>query len=161
MMIAESEWRPAVRTKTVLTLVGLIGLAGCSAIKPPNASDIAGLPPDGTVMLNETFVTGLAEGSGTLNYQGQAYPFIVIGTVMGPGGGLDKIQAGGEVYKLQSVGGFPGRYTQGTGNAGLATSGAGDLWLGNSAGVVMHLRDVSAGAMLTLGRDEILIRMSQ
>jgi hypothetical protein len=96
-----------------------------------------------------------------LHYQGQTYPFILVGAVMGPGGGLSKIRAGGEVYKLNNVSDFPGRYTQGTGDVGLATSEAGDLWLRNGAGVIMHLKDTSSGAMLTLGRDEIFIRMRQ
>jgi hypothetical protein len=35
------------------------------------------------------------------------------------------------------------------------------LWLENSAGVIMHLQGASTGAMLTLGKDEIFIRMAQ
>jgi hypothetical protein len=136
-------------------------LGACSALTPPTAKSIEGLSPAGTVNLRETFVTGAAEGSGTLDYQGQRYPFRLVGTVLGPGGGLSKINAAGDVYKLSSVADFPGRYTQGTGAAGLARAGAGDLWLQNSAGVIMHLKDTSSGALLTLGRDEILIRMSQ
>ncbi len=80
---------------------------------------------------------------------------------MGPGGGVAKINASGEVYKLASVADFPGRYTQSTGAAGLSISGGSDLWLQNSAGVIMHLQGTSTGAMLTLGRDEIFIRMVQ
>jgi hypothetical protein len=58
--------------------------------------------------------------------------------------------ASGEVYKLANVAEFPGRYTQSTGAAGFSTSGGSDLWLQNSAGVIMHLRGTSTGAMLTL-----------
>jgi hypothetical protein len=47
------------------------------------------------------------------------------------------------------------------GKAGLSTSGSSDLWLENSAGVMMHLQGASSGAMLTLGKDEIVIRMAQ
>ena len=67
----------------------------------------------------------------------------------------------GPVYKLNNVADFGGRYTQSTGPAGLSTSGGSDLWLQNSAGVIMHLQGSSTGAMLTLGRDEIFARMSQ
>jgi hypothetical protein len=35
------------------------------------------------------------------------------------------------------------------------------LWLENGAGVIMHLQGKSSGATLTLGKEEILIRMSQ
>jgi hypothetical protein len=40
------------------------------------------------------------------------HPFKLAGTVVGPGGGVAKINASGEVYKLASVANFPGRYTQ-------------------------------------------------
>ena len=79
----------------------------------------------------------------------------------GPGGGVEKISASGPVYKLVSVGDFPGRYTQSTGKAGLSSSGGSDLWLENNAGVIMHLEGTSTGAMLTLGKDEIIVRMAQ
>jgi len=35
------------------------------------------------------------------------------------------------------------------------------LWLENNAGVIMHLQGTSSGEMLTLGKDEIIIRMAQ
>jgi hypothetical protein len=44
---------------------------------------------------------------------------------------------------------------------GLSSSGSSDLWLENNAGVIMHLEGTSSGAMLTLGKDEIFIRMNQ
>ena len=146
---------------TLAALAILLSAAACSALTPPTATSIEGLSPDGRVKLSEKFLTGVAEGSGTLDFQGRTYPFILVGSVLGPGGGLSKIQAAGDVYKLASVADFPGRYTQGTGAAGLTRSGAGELWLRNSSGVIMHLTDTSSGALLTLGRDEILIRMKQ
>ena len=100
-------------------------------------------------------------GSGALEYQGRTYPFKFVGTVAGPGGGVEKISASGPVYKLASVTDFPGRYTQSTGKAGFSSSGGSDLWLENNAGVIMHLQGASSGAMLTLGKEEIIIRMSQ
>jgi len=159
--MARTEAYSVLAQMSALAFMGIVSLAGCSALTPPTATSIAGLPPDGTVAMDETFVAGAAEGSGKLHYQGQTYPFILVGAVMGPGGGLSKIRAGGEVYKLNNVSDFPGRYTQGTGDVGLATSGAGDLWLRNGSGVIMHLKDTSTGAMLTLGRDEVFIRMKQ
>ena len=84
----------------------------------------------------------------------------MFGSVVGPGGGVEKISASGSVYKLASVD-FPGRYTQSTGKAGLSSSGSSDLWLENNAGVIMLLEGTSTGAMLTLGKDEIFIRMAQ
>src|SRR5262249_28341220 len=72
-----------------------------------------------------------------------------------------KITASGPVYKLASVADFPGRYTQSTGKAGFSSSGSSDLWLENSAGVIMHRPGTRSGAMLTLGKDEIFIRMAK
>ncbi len=77
--------------------------------------------------ITEDFVTGLGGGNGTLYFQGQAYPFKVVGTVAGPGGGVSKITASGAVYKLAGVADFPGRYTQSTGKAGFSSSGSSDL----------------------------------
>jgi hypothetical protein len=139
----------------------MLAMAGCSALNAPTAENIAGLSASGSVTITEDFVTGVGGGSGTLAYQGQTYPFKVFGTVVGPGGGVSKISASGPVYKLASVTDFPGRYTQSTGKAGLSSSGSSDLWLENNAGVIMHLQGSSSGAMLTLGRDEIFVRMAQ
>ena len=150
---------PALKATLVAAVVAI---AGCSEMmKTPTAQSVAGLSPSGNVTITEDFVTGLGGGSGTLEYQGRTYPFKVVGTVAGPGGGLEKISASGPVYKLANVSDFPGRYTQSTGKAGLSSSGSSDLWLENSAGVIMHLQGTSTGAMLTLGKDEIIIRMAQ
>jgi len=154
-------------TRTAPTLkaalvAAMLAMAGCSGMmNTPTAQSVASLSPSGNVTITEDFVTGVGGGSGTLEYQGRTYPFKVVGTVAGPGGGLEKISASGPVYKLASVSDFGGRYTQSTGKAGLSSSGSNDLWLENSAGVIMHLQGTSTGAMLTLGKDEIFIRMAQ
>ena len=145
----------------VSLLAAVLAMAGCSSLSAPTAQDIAGLPPSGSVTITEDFVTGLGGGSGSLEYQGRTYPFKVFGSVVGPGGGVEKISAAGPVYKLANVADFPGRYTQSTGKAGFSSSSSSDLWLENSSGVIMHLRGTSSGAMLTLGKDEIFIRMAQ
>ncbi len=150
---------PALR---VAALLAILTTSACSSLMhPTNAKSVAGLQPSGTVSITEDFVAGLGGGSGSLDYQGQSYPFQLLGTVVGPGGGLSKTTASGEVYKLSTLADFPGRYTQSTGAAGLNTSGSRDLWLQNDAGVIMHLRGTSTGAMLTLGREEVFVRMLQ
>jgi hypothetical protein len=135
---------------TALMSAALLTMAGCSGMmNAPTAQNIAGLPPSGNVTITEDFD------------QGRTYPFRFVGTVVGPGGGVAKISASGPVYKLANVGDFGSRYTQSTGKAGFSSSGSSDLWLENSAGVIMHLQGSSTGAMLTLGKDELFIRMSQ
>jgi hypothetical protein len=137
----------------------LIALGACSALKAPNEQSIQGLTPSGTVTLTETFVAGAGGGSGTLTFNGQTHPFRLFGSVIGPGG-ADRITASGEVYKLSNVNDFAGRYTQGSGPAGLSRSGQGELWLQNNAGVIMHLYSTSSGALLSIGKEEIFIRLS-
>ncbi len=139
-------------------LAAALALSACSSMQAPSPQSIAGLAPAGTVALTETFAAGYGGGSGTLTFNGQTYPFRLIGAVMGPGG-ADRITASGEVYKLGDVKDFAGRYTQSSGPAGLSRSGQGDLWLQNDAGVIMHLRSTSSGMLLSLGREEIVIRL--
>jgi len=142
-------------------VAAVLAISGCAGMSAPTPQSVAGLPPSANVTITEDFVAGLGGGSGILEYQGRTYPFKFVGTVAGPGGGVEKISASGPVYKLASVADFPGRYTQSTGKAGFTSSGSSDLWLENNAGVIMHLQGTSSGAMLTLGKEEIIIRMGQ
>ena len=158
----EFAFHRTVRSIKPFLIAAVLATAGCAGMmNTPTAQSVAGVPPSGNVTITEDFVAGFGGGSGTLEYQGRTYPFKVLGTVAGPGGGVDKITASGPVYKLASVSDFAGRYTQSTGKAGFSSSGSSDLWLENSSGVIMHLQGTSSGAMLTLGKDEILIRMNQ
>ena len=150
---------PALKASLLAAVLAMTSCAGM--MNTPTAQNVAGLPPSGNVTITEDFVAGLGGGSGTLEYQGRNYPFKVIGTVAGPGGGVEKISASGPVYKLASVADFPGRYTQSTGKAGFSSSSSSELWLENGSGVIMHLQGTSSGAMLSLGKDEIFIRMAQ
>ena len=142
----------------------LTGLAGC-AMNPiptevPNAQTIAGIEPSGRVIMTEVFAGGGGVGTGALTFKGKTYPFKLVGTVVGAGA-VEKLDVAGDVYKLEDVKAFSGPYSQGTGGIGLETSGKGDLWLENKAGVVMHLTGTQTGAALTLGRDEILIELQK
>jgi hypothetical protein len=80
--------------------------------------------------------------------------------VFGPGG-VSKLQASGNVYRLADLSQFDGVWVQGTGPAGIQTSGRSELWLQNKAGVVMHLVGQNEGVTLSLGKDELLIELSQ
>jgi hypothetical protein len=129
-------------------------------VKPPTQSDITGLKPVGKVALTETFVAGAGLGKGVLTFKGKKYPFKLVGTVVGPGS-VSKVQVAGDVYKLENVADFSGPWVQGTGQVGLQTSGAADLWLENKAGVIMHLVGQTEGITLGLGEDELLIELSK
>ena len=88
---------PAVRGAAI---AAVLGFGGCSTLSVPTAQSIQGLTPAGHVRLTETFVGGSAAGRGKLTFNGQTYPFRLLGSVVGPGGGADRITASGEVYKL-------------------------------------------------------------
>jgi hypothetical protein len=149
---------------TALAFVTLLSAAGCASSPiptvVPTAQSIAGLSPSGTVTLSETFIGGAGLGKGVLTFRGKTYPFRLIGTVVGPGS-VSKLDVSGDVYKLNNISEFPGPYAQGNGQIGLETSGAGDLWLQNKAGVIMHLTGTQTGVTLSLGRDEIIIELAK
>jgi hypothetical protein len=73
--------------------------------------------------------------------------------------GASTIDAEGEVYKLASVASFPGTYGQASYGFVFGTKSAGDLWLQNEAGVIMHLKAKRTGLMLSLGGDAVVISM--
>jgi hypothetical protein len=143
----------------LLAAAALVSLAACADVAAvPTAQSVAGLTPSGTVRLTETFAVGAGYGSGILRFQGQTVRFELVGSIVG-GLGAERIEAAGEVYKLNSVADFPGIYSQGVGAAGLNTSTKGDLWLASKAGVIMHLVGTQSGGSLSLGRDEVYIKL--
>ena len=138
---------------------GLLALSACSSVPPaPNAQSIAGLTPSGRVSMTQLVVEGMAGGSGTLTFNGQNYGFKLLGSVVGPGGAA-KTEAVGEVYRLNNLLDFGGLYSESTGKAGLERSGMSELWLENKAGVILHLIGTTQGIVLTLGRNEVEIRL--
>jgi len=148
----------------VAATLAAFALAGCNTasspipIQAPTAQSIAGLAPSGKLTMTQIFAGGMGVGSGTLTFNGKTYPFKLLGTVMGPGS-ISKVSVSGDVYKLDDVAQFSGAWVEGTGAAGLETSQAGDLWLQNKAGVIMHLTGKQTGVTLSLGRDELLIKL--
>lgn len=126
----------------------------------PNRAEHCGPDPSGSVTLTETFAAGYGGGSGTLTFNGGTYQFTVVGAVVGPGG-AERVTASGEVYKLANLEEFGGRYTQFSGAAGLSRGGAGELWLQNNAGVIMHLYSQTQGVLLSLGKEEVVIRLNR
>jgi hypothetical protein len=110
--------------------------------------------------LQAAYIGSAGGGSGTLHYRGVAYPFTIAGIGVG-GIGASKMNAEGDVYNLPAVTLFPGTYAQGRYGFAIGTRSAGDLWLQNESGVVMHLKARREGLMLSLGGDAMLINMSR
>jgi hypothetical protein len=138
----------------------LIGCAGSVELGP---DAVKGQTPDGTVDMQEVqaaYIGSGSAGTGVLSFRGVQYPFEVGGVGVG-GFGLSTIDATGEVYNLAELGQFPGTYGQARYGFAIGTASAGDLWLQNEAGVIMHLKAKRTGLMLSLGGDAVVISMRQ
>lgn len=139
-------------------------LAGCNSVSTPiptqvpTAASVADLTPSGRVTMTQVFAGGMGVGTGTLAFNGKTYPFRLLGTVVGPGS-VSKVSVAGDVYKLDDPSQFSGVWVEGTGAVGLETSRTGDLWLENKAGVIMHLTGTRTGVTLSLGKDELFIKL--
>ena len=97
-------------------------------------------------------------GDGTLRFRGRSYAFTVSGLGIG-GIGVSTIDATGEVYDLKTVEDFEGAYAQGRYGFAIGEESAGDLWLKNDKGVVMHLKAKRTGLMLSLGGDAVVVTL--
>jgi hypothetical protein len=156
-----SELRALRCGRRAIIVAAMLGVAGCSGSAKVGPDAVAGLTPDATVDMNQVqaaFIGSGGGGSGTLYYQGQAYPFNVAGLGVG-GFGVSTIDASGEVYKLTSFAQFPGAYAQARYGFAFGTKSGGDLWLQNGSGVIMHLHAKREGLMLSLGGDAVAISM--
>jgi hypothetical protein len=144
----------------------LVLLAGCATNTgdddlPPISLD--GKPLSGYVRMEEVqvaYIGSAGGGEGTLSYRGRNYPFSVAG--LGVGGiGVSSIDASGEVYNLTRLSQFPGAYAQGRYGFALGSTSAGDLWLQNENGVILHVKAKRTGLMLSLGADAVVITMER
>jgi hypothetical protein len=106
------------------------------------------------------YIGNAGGGSGILTYQGQTYPFRIVG--LGVGGlGVSTVDAEGEVYDLTNLAEFPGAYAAGQYGAVVGTASVGDIWLKNERDVVLHLKAKREGLMLSVGADAIDIRLDR
>jgi len=139
------------------------GLAACSfgGVKlGPKA--VEGKNPSGFVEMHEVqaaYIGSGAGGGGTLYFDGREYTFGLGAAGIG-GIGLSTVDASGDVYNLHRVDEFPGTYGQARYGFAIGTESAGDLWLQNENGVILHLKAKRTGLMLTLGGDAVVISMN-
>jgi hypothetical protein len=149
--------------RVALVSVCVLYLTGCAGNGELGPDAVAGQTPDGTVDMQEVqaaYIGSGSAGTGTLFFRGVQYPFEVGGVGVG-GVGLSTINATGEVYNLRELAQFPGTYGQARYGFALGTASAGDLWMQNEAGVIMHLKAKREGLMLSLGGDAVAISMRQ
>jgi hypothetical protein len=126
------------------------------AAEKASAKDIKDAKPSATVELEAEqvrLIIGGGSGRGVLTYQGKQYPFTFKGMSVG-GVGVAKSAAVGEVYFLQKLEDFPGRYNAVTAGA-TAIKGAGRSSFENDKGVYVSLRAKTEGLALTLGLQSV------
>ena len=117
----------------------------------------------GTVEMQEVqaaYIGSGNAGTGVPTFHGRQYPFDVAGTGVG-GIGLSTVEARGEAYNLTELSQFAGTYGQARYGFAIGTSSAGDLWLQNEAGVILHLKAKREGLMLSLGGDAVVISLTK
>ena len=137
-------------------------LAQGAPSKQLTAADLAKMKPSGTVTLDEKeigLIIGGAEGKGVLTLGDKKYNFTLKGLSAG-GIGIAKVHATGNVYQLNKVEDFAGRYTGVTAGA-TAVKGIGGASFQNGKGVYMSLKERSTGAELALGISEFSVTLKK
>ncbi len=147
----------------VATLSVFLCFFGSVTAEGATTITLNGKPLSGYVSMRQfqaAYIGSGNAGKGVLRYQGHNYPFSVGGLGIG-GIGVSKIDARGDVYGLKRVSDFEGTYVQGRYGIAVGTASAGDLWLQNANGAVMHLKAKRKGLMLSLGGDAVVIRLNR
>ena len=120
-----------------------------------------GKPLSGTLTIDQLQVAWMISGNiggGKLRYNGRVYSFTIGGLGIG-GFGASRIRATGKVYGLTNVRDFAGGYFQARYGIVVADKSAGELWLENANGVVLHLKAKRTGLALSLGADAIFVNL--
>ena len=143
-------------------LLAFLALTACSQQSATGPQTVDGMSPSGTVEMHQVqaaYIASAGGGSGTLFYDGKAYPFRVGGVGIG-GIGASTITAAGDVYGLTQLSQFSGTYVQGRYGFAFGDKSGGDLWLKNNNGVILHLNAKRTGLMLSLGGDAVIISLN-
>ncbi len=149
------------RTATMAVGIAALLLAGGCQNDQVGPAAIRHQQPDAQVrmqMVNVAYIGSGSRGTGTLEFRGRSHPFTVTGLGIG-GLGASTVDAVGEVYNLRDVSQFAGEFGQLRYGFAVGRASAGDLWLQNTAGVIMRLSAQRTGLMLSLGSDALVISM--
>ena len=152
-------------TKFVAVLFIVAMVFGCASSKSSTttstgAEQKSAEAPSGSLHMEEWQVMALLAGDwgrGTLGYNGKTYKFKMTG--LGAGGyGIDKISATGNVYRLNDIADFPGKYSELRGGLTLG-KGVGGYYVHNDKGVVLELKTHAEGVALSIGVTGLTIQM--
>ena len=126
--------------------------------------DFSKMEPSGTVEFDVTsikLIAGAQWGSGTLRYQGKDYPLKVKALSVG-GVGYKEVKGSGNVYDLNRLEDFAGKYGGGTVGATAGTAGAGVVTLENGKRVVLQLSVTdSKGLQLSVGLEGVEVEFDK
>ena len=114
--------------------------------------------PVGRVTIKITEVglgVGVTWGEGTLRFHGKKYKFKVKG-LNAIAVGITAIEARGDVYNLQDLDDFAGKYV-GTGEGAALIKGSAGLVVKNFKGVVLNLKASQTGLELKLANEGLSI----
>ena len=145
--------------RELMQMAGSAALGALALLLPGRGHAAEDLKQSGTVTIEQYQVAFIGSGNlggGTLQFGDRAYDFTIGGLGVG-GFGVSKITATGEVYNLTDLANFPGAYVQGRYGLAVADVSAGELWLENTGGVVLHLAADRVGLALSLGGDAVYI----
>ena len=133
--------------RLALTGIGALLIAACaSTTEAPSTSSSATLSVEG---VSAAYNGAVANGKGTLNYQGQIHHFTMTG--LGAGGtGAQKVSATGEVHNLNSLADFAGIY-KGASKGLTVIKGTMTAKMTNEHGVVVYLSGERQGAASNTG----------
>jgi hypothetical protein len=145
------------RTNRVILSLALVVML-LVAVTPGRADQP--LYPMGTVSIDLTSIAagiGASWGSGTLRFEGKAYPFSVSGITVGDVG-ISTINAVGNVYSLSKPSDLAGNYVAAGAGITLA-GGVGGVTMKNNRGILINLYTVQQGVQLTIGPQGFNIEM--
>lgn len=143
----------------LMRMMGSAAFGTLALMLPGRRLSAEDLKQSGTVTIEQYQVAFIGSGNlggGTLHFGDRAYNFTIGGLGVG-GFGVSRINAKGEVYNLTDLAYFPGAYVQGRYGLAVADVSAGELWLENTSGVVLHLAAERVGLALSLGGDAVYI----
>jgi len=150
-MMNKREMISGVFCAVMAAAVALPALA--QAPKQYSAEDIAKAKPSGTITLDQeqiNLIFGGSSGKGVLTFKGKTYPFTMKGGSAGASIGFTKVHAAGDIYFLNKIEDFTGKYSS-AGAGAAAVKGVGTASYQNDKGVYMKLKQQTSGAELVLG----------
>jgi len=144
---------------TILCGAAAVAFSSCATKLSKDKNAPTG-PPAATVRFegsNAAYWISAGGGKGTLNYNGQTYPFSAK-TVGAGGTGVQKVSATGDVYNLTQLADFPGKYT-GPRSGFTIIKGKQHAKLTNEKGVIIYVESKTSGLATSRGVITVIVEL--